>query len=194
MKTCRAAVAWALSFLLFPLPSAASDSVKQQVNQLGVGAKVKVKLAGGVRLRGSIEAIEAGGFLLRGKGPAAKPVSYDQLARIELAANTYNVSHGADVTQARRVIAALGAGKHIVMKVAGGREYHGNIQQIEVDHFMMLPDAQTTPLRVAYSDVTAAGPNLSKGAKIAIVVVIGLAIAVAVIAEVAIHGKKINGI
>lgn len=170
------------------------DSVEQQVRLLGVGAKVKVKLAGGVKLRGSIEAIETGRFLLRtGKESAATPISYDHLAKVELATSTYDASRHADVIEARRVITALGAGRHIVLKTTKNQEYHGNIQSIEADHFTMLPDAQTSPIWIAYSEVAAAGPNLSKGAKIAIVVVVAVAITVAVIAVIAVHGNKING-
>jgi len=207
MRRLRESVAWGLVLLMFSVPLCASDaplgaetlspanSVKQQVSLFGVGAKVKVKLAGGARLRGSIEAIEAGRFWLRmGKESAAKPISYEELAQVKLARITYNGSRGADSIEARRVITALGAGKHVVVRTAEKQEYHGNIQSIEPDHFMMLPDTQTAPVRIAYSEVTAAGPNLSKGAKITIIALIGVAVTVAVIAIIAVHGKKLNGI
>jgi len=169
--------------------------VEQQVRLLGVGAKVKVKLAGGVKLRGSIEAIESDRFLLRtGKVSAVTRISYDHLAQVEPATSTYSASHHANVIEARQVITALNAGRHIVLKTTENQEYHGNIQSIKPDHFTMLPDAQTAPIRIAYREVAAAGPNLSKGAKIAIIVVVTVVITVALITVIAVHGKKLNGI
>jgi ribosome maturation factor RimP len=173
----------------------AASSVKLEVEQLGVGAKVNVKLAGGVRWRGAIQSIDERGFLLStGSASAAKAISYEQLAQVKLAKITYHTSGPTDAIEVRRVVTYFGAGKHIQVRTTGRQEYHGNIQSIEPDHFTMLPDSQTTPVRIAYSEVAAVGPNLSKGAKIAIVVVAGLVAAAAIVALVALHEFHSKGL
>src|ERR1700730_13340149 len=98
MCNFRILTTWGLVILIYSLPLSDSEtslmtatpfeynSVKQQVSRFGVGATVKVKLAGGAIVRGSIEAIEEGGFLLNtGKASAARMISYDQLAQVKLA-------------------------------------------------------------------------------------------------------------
>jgi ribosome maturation factor RimP len=205
MSNFRTLTAWAMLALIYSLPFSDSEtllkaatpfesnSVKQEVSQFGVGAAVKVKLAGGARFRGSIQAIEDGGFLLNtGSASPAKMISYDQLAQVKLAKLTYTASGHADVIEVRRVITALGAGKHIVVKTTGREEYHGNVQSIEQDHFTMLPDLRSTPVRIAYSEVVATGPNLSTASKIAIVV-IAVVVVVVVVVAVALHkGPKVG--
>jgi hypothetical protein len=75
-------------------------------------------------------------------------------------------------------VAGLGVGHHIVVKTTEGREYHGNIQMIGEDHFVMVPDHQTASVQIAYTQVHYVEQNLSKGAKIAIVVAVVLAVVV----------------
>jgi small nuclear ribonucleoprotein (snRNP)-like protein len=45
----------------------------------------------------------------------------------------------------------LAVGKHIMVKTTAGKEYHGNIQALDADHFTMLPDYTTAPVQVAYT-------------------------------------------
>jgi ribosome maturation factor RimP len=207
MREFRTLTAWGVVFLMSALapgeaqtslpvaPPPVTTSVKQQLTQLGVGAKVNVKLAGGVRLSGAIQSIDERGFSLHtGNASATKTIAYDQLAQVKLAKITYHTSGPTDAIEVRRVVTYFGAGKHIQVRTTGRQEYHGNIQSIEQDHFTMLPDFQTTPVRIAYSEVVAMGPNLSKGAKIAIVVVVGLVAAAAIVALVALHDFHTKGI
>lgn len=157
---------------------------KRQVDQFGVGAKVKIQLADGKKLKGSISAIEDEAFLLASKADGSpQRVAYDQVARLKLAKLTYKAVGQPDPAEARRVVLGLGVGKHIMVKTAAGKEYHGNIQAVDADFFTILPDQQMAPVQLAYADVLQLGPNLSRGAKIAILVLVVLAVTAVVVGE-----------
>jgi ribosome maturation factor RimP len=152
---------------------------KQQVDRWGVGAEVKVKLAGGKNLRGAISGIEDESFLLvKGQKASPKRVGYAEVAELKLAKNLYRATGQPDPLAALRVVEALGVGRHAVVKTTAGQEYHGNIQAIDRDQFTLLPDHQSQPVQIAYSDVQQVGPNLSRNALIAILVGVGAALAV----------------
>jgi len=158
-----------------------SDQVKQQIDQFGVGANLKVQLADGKKLLGSIEAIEDGSFLIAsGHEGTQRRVAYDEVAQLKLAKLMYKAAGQPNPAEARRVVLGLGVGKHIMVKTAAGKEYHGNIQAIDQDYFTMLRDHQAAPVQIAYNDVRQMGPNLSTGAKIGIIAgVAGLVIFIA---------------
>jgi ribosome maturation factor RimP len=152
-------------------------AVKQQVDLFGVGAKVKVRLVDGQKLAGTIRGIENTSFLLTSSKASSTPVAYEQVAQMKFARSTYNSkSHSVDAEEVRRVAVGLGLGRHIMVKTAGGKEYHGNIRAIGSESFTVLPDHQTTPLQVAYNETARLGPNLSTTAK----VLIGIGIAIGV--------------
>jgi ribosome maturation factor RimP len=154
---------------------------KQQVDQYGVGAKVKIQLADGKKLKGSISAIEDEGFLLASKADGSpRRVAYGQVAQLKLAKLTYKAAGQLDPAEARRVVLGLGLGKHIMVRTAAGKEYHGLIVAIEEGGFAVMPDRESAPVQIAYGDVLQLGPNLSTRAKIAIV--LGTAGAVLVVA------------
>ena len=164
-----------------PLPN--PSLTRQQVEQLGVGAKVKVELASGQKLNGSIQSVEEDGFLLA-SSPAGPPtrVAFDQVSELKLAKITYNAKGNPDPAEARRVAAGLGVGHHVVVKTMEGREYHGNIVSLGAESFTMLPDHQAAPVQIAYCQTQQLGPNMSTGTKIAIIVLVGVAITVTIIA------------
>ena len=178
----------------YPQPATASNlsSVKQQVEQIGVGAEVKLKLAGGEKVRGNIQAIDDQGFVLdSGQQASHRRINYGQVARVTLASLVYRASGVPDPIAASRVVAGLGAGHHIVVKTTEGKEYHGNIQVIDEDHFVIVPDHQTASVQIAYTQVHYVEQNLSKGAKIAIVVAIVVVVAVVVTVVVVKVGCKV---
>jgi ribosome maturation factor RimP len=167
----------------YPQPATPSNlsSVKQQVEQIGVGAQVKLKLAGGAKVRGNIQAMDDQGFVLEsGQQASHRRINYDQVARVTLASLVYRATGVPDPIAASRVVAGLGAGHHIVVKTTEDKEYHGNIQLIGEDHFVIVPDHQTASVQIAYTQVHYVEQNPSKGAKIAIVVAIVVAVAVVV--------------
>ncbi len=164
---------------------------RQQVDQFGVGAKVKVRLRDGRKLRGSIQAIQDETFLLASaRGVSPQPVSYDQVRQLQLAKLTYRARGQQDPAEARRVAAGLGVGHHIVVKTAAGEEYHGNIQALASDHFVVLPDRATAPVIIAYADVVQLGPNLSTITWVAIGVGVGVAVLVLVMVAVYVWGPS----
>ena len=177
----------------YPRPATPSSlsSIKQQVQQIGVGAEVKLKLAGGEKVRGNIQAIDDQGFVLDGgKQAAHRRIDYDNVARVTLASLVYRATGVPDPIAAGRVVMGLGAGHHIVVKTTAGKEYHGNIQVIGEAYFVIVPDHQTGSVQIAYTQVRYVEQNLSKGAKIAIVVGVILVVAVVVTAVVVKVGCK----
>ena len=164
---------------------------KQQVDRWGVGAEVKVMLAGGKNLRGAISGIEDDSFLLvKGQKASPKRVGYAEVAELKLAKNLYRATGQPDPLAALRAVEALGVGRHAVVKTAAGQEYHGNVQAIDRDQFMLLPDHQSQPVQIAYNDVLQVGPNLSKGAKIGIIVGVAVAVVLVVVLLRGLYGAE----
>jgi hypothetical protein len=156
---------------------------RQRVDQFGVGAKVKAELTNGQKVKGPIQSIEEGGFVLASaKSGSPTRVAYGDVAKLNLAKNTYKATGQPDSIVVRQVVAELGVGHHIMVKTSEAKEYHGNIMAIAADSFTVLPDHTVAPVQVAYNNVQQMGPNMSKGTTIAIVVLIGVAVVVTVIA------------
>jgi small nuclear ribonucleoprotein (snRNP)-like protein len=148
---------------------------RQRVDQFGVGAKVKVELVGGRKLKGSIRAIENGAFAV-----GAKRVAYGDVAQLKLAKITYNAKGQPDAVEAKRVATGLGVGRHIVVKTTEGMEYHGNIVAIGAESFTVLPDHTAAPVQIAYNNVQQMGPNMSTGKKVVIAVLVVIALVVVI--------------
>ena len=189
MRYWREALASGLVFCLFQLSMAQSllatvtpdaVSVKRDIDQYGVGAKLELLLAGGEKLRGTVHEIDHDGFLFLSKrGQPAARIAYDQVSGMTLTKRRYRASGHPDSMEARRVVLALGVGKHVVVNSMGGREVHGLIQAIEPGYFSVLPDRATAPVQIAYNDVRHVEKNLSLGATIVLLVLIAAAVVVA---------------
>ena len=187
-NTVMVLVVCLLHLLLVDVGLAANETVStnpglagRQVGQFGVGAKIKVELASGRKFKGSIQSVDEGGFLLAlAKARAPTRIAYGDVAQVRLANNTYNAKGRPDAVEAKRVAAGLRVGHHIIVKTAQGNEYHGKIVAIAADSFSMLPDHTTAPVQIGYNNVRQMGPNLSKGEKITLIVVVAVAIVVTV--------------
>ena len=156
---------------------------RQRADQFGVGVKVKVQLTNGKKFKGLIQSIEDGGFLLaESKAGSPTRVPYGEITQLNLAKNTYKATGQADSVAVRRVVAELGVGHHIMVKTSEAKEYHGNIVAIAANGFTMLPDHTAAPVQVAYNNVQQMGPNMSKGSKIALIVLAGVGVAVIIFA------------
>src|SRR2546425_7631816 len=163
MRYWREALAVGLVFCLFQLSLAQSllatvtpdpVSIKRDIDQYGVGAKLELLLAGGEKLRGTVNAIDNDGFLFLSKrGQPDARIAYHQVTGMKLTKRRYRASGQPDSMEARRVVLALGVGKHVVVNSTAGREVHGLIQAIEPGYFSVIPDRETTPVQIAYSDV-----------------------------------------
>jgi len=64
----------------------------------------------------------------------------------------------------------LSVGKRIMVKAFAGKSRRDLIEAIERGTFTVTPDKRTTPVQVPYSEVKQPGPNLSRNAKIGIIV------------------------
>lgn len=149
------------------------DQVKQQIDQFGVGANLKVQLADGKKLKGSVVSLGEEGFELRAKSDdSPRHIAYNNVNEVKLAKLKYRAKGAPDPVEARRVVLGLGVGKHIMVKTAETKEYHGNILAVERDYFTMLPDHQAAPVQIAYNKVTQVGANMSRGEKIATVAIV----------------------
>ena len=156
---------------------------RQRVDQFGVGARVKVELTNGKKFKGSIRSIEDEGFLLAAaKAGSATRVPYGDVAQLNLVKNTYKATGQPNSVEVRRVVAELGVGHHIMVKTSEAKEYHGNIVAIAAEGFTVLPGHTSAPVQVAYNNVQQMGPNMSKGSKITLIVLAGVAVAVVVVA------------
>jgi hypothetical protein len=188
MKYWKQALATGLVFCLFQLSLAQSltaaitdpAAIKRQIDDFGVGAKLELALADGSKLRGSVDAIESDSFqfLSKQRRPATR-INYDQVTGMMLTRHRYRASGHPDPAEARRVVLALGVGKHVVVNATGGREVHGLIQSIEPGSFSVIPDKQIAPVSFAYDDVQHVEKNLSLGATIVLIVLIAAAVLVA---------------
>ena len=155
-----------------------SDLLKQKVELFGVGANVKVKLTDGRKMKGPISSIIDDGFTLAPEpGGLTRPINYDEVSELKLATRKYEASGTPDASEARRVIAALGIGNHVMVRTAS-MKIHGQIKSIERDHFVILPDDQNNPVQIAYQDVQQVGKNLGILSMIGLVVVIIVVIVV----------------
>ena len=178
MQLSLADVAWSADTTV-PNPSL----TRQRVDQFGVGARVKVELTNGQKFKGPIQSIENAGFLLAAaKDGSPTRVPYGDVAKLNLTKNTYNAKGQPDSVEVRRVVAELGVGHHIMVKTSEAKEYHGNIVAIAAEGFTVLPDHTTAPVQVAYNNVQQMGPNMSKGTKIALIVLAGVVVAAAIFA------------
>ncbi len=160
---------------------------QRQVELLGVGAAVTVRLANGQRLDGSITSIDAGSFDLALRRGEVRRITYGEVAELRFVSATYKASGPPNVTEVRRVAAGLGAGRHVAVKVTSGQTFRGHIQAVHEEHLVLLRDRATMPLDIAYNEVQALGPNLSTAAKNAIWIGAGVT-ALIVILAVAISG------
>lgn len=87
--------------------------------------------------------------------------------------STYRSSGSQNPDDVRRVVAHLGVGQHVAVRVMSGT-LRGHIQRIDADHFQLLRDRNAGSVDIAYGDVLRIGPNHSKTFKIIVVVAVGV--------------------
>jgi hypothetical protein len=122
-----------------------------------------------------------GGFLLASNSAGSPTrVAYDEVSELKQTKVTHNSKDQPDAAKMTRVAERLGVGHHVVVKTAEAKEYHGNIMALGAESFAILPDHQAAAVQIAYGQTQQMGPNMSKGEKIAIVVLAGVAIAVTI--------------
>ncbi len=189
MKFVKEFLAGTLVFCLFQLSLAQSlqaaigldpASAKRQVDEFGAGARVGLVLVGGEKLKGALQEITDEGFqfVTRASGPP-RTIGYDEVTGVQLLKRRYRAHGQPDSAEARRVVLALGLRKHVVVNTTAGLEFHGNIVAIAPSYFSVLPDQQPAAVQIAYGDIQHVEKNLSLGATIVLLVLIGAAVLVA---------------
>jgi len=169
---------WAASLTAAPI-----ERTRGAVTLLGEGAKIKVKLTDGEKLKGAIHGLGEEGFLLNVEGQGdPKKITYNEVAELKPAKRSYKASGQPDPIQARGSVVGLGVGKHIKVKFDGDRVLHGNITAIGENQFTMLPDQQQQPIEIAYNNVNLVHKNLSTGSTVVLLLVVAGAIAIAAVA------------
>lgn len=160
------------------------EAVKEQLNQYGVGANLKLKLIDGKKVKGSLVSLGNESFELQAEqGQQPRLIAYNNVGELRPTELVYRAKGAPDAVEARRVVLGLGVGHHIQVKTTTAEKMiHGNIQSIAADSFTMLPDRTTSPVEISFSQVGYIEQNLSKGAKIAIAIVIIAAVTVGIIA------------
>ena len=186
MKTIRGMIAlWTagclLQFTLLadiggPSFNTTSPAASQQLAQYGAGADLRVALADGSKLRGRLTAWDDRGFVLSAKQGDRRNIAYGTVAKLQLAQNAYRGGKP-DATEVRRVAMALGVGQHVVAKIPGQKSLHGNIVAIAANYFTVRLDHDAGVVSAPYDQVVHLEKNLSRGAKIALIVVAGVVIA-----------------
>jgi ribosome maturation factor RimP len=155
-----------------------SGLLKQKVELLGIGANLRVKLADGQKMKGQVSSLDDTGFTLEPQsGGLSRQVDYGEITELALLTRNYRASGAPDASEARRVIVALGVGQHVMVRTTE-MKIHGQIMTVERDHFVILPDDQANPVRIAYQNVEQAGKNLGILSTIGLVVVVIAVIAI----------------
>jgi len=172
-----AALATALCLFQFSLPAredvADPAFVKHWAQEFGVGADVRLSLADGNKLRGRVEAIHDEVFVLRPKSESPpRELRYDEVTQLRLARSSFRANGNPDPEEARRVALALDVGKHVMTKVAGGRTFRGHIESIQADYLVLRLDHSAGAVQIPYQEVRHLEQNLSRGAKIGIIVAV----------------------
>ena len=181
----RASISTGVVFCLFVVQSLSTaapfgpETVREQVEQLGPGARVKVKLTSNQKLSGVIGAFRDEGFTLEtGNGGASHQIAYADVRQLKLGSRRFTAHQTAEPEAARRVVVMLGVGQHIMVNPKGAPAIHGNIQAIDADQFTVIPDHSTAPVTIAYNDIRHVEKNLTFGGTIVLVVLIVAAVVV----------------
>jgi hypothetical protein len=144
-------------------------AIQRQVEALGSGAEVKLRMADGRKERGRIGRMDADGFDFQtGKGSPEKRYDYAKVAGVELARRVYRSTGGRDLAAAHRVAMALGPGHHVLAQVRGGKTYRGHIDSIGQTEFTLRLDHSARSMNIPFMEIEHLEQNLSLKAKIGI--------------------------
>lgn len=195
MMNLRNSLIWTLlvSVSLFPISDCAlwakaaaaapTNETRNSVWLLGEGAEVKVKLTDGKELKGGIKSYGDSDLVLDVKGEeGTKTVNYSDIAELKAAKKSYKTSGAPDAVKARTAVVGLGVGQHVMVKFDGDRILRGHIKEIGPDRFTIMPDAQQTPVEVAYNSMQVVHENPGAGTTLVLVLLVVGAVAIAAVA------------
>jgi ribosome maturation factor RimP len=133
-------------------------AIKQKVEMFGVGAVVDIYPEGGERFRGTIQSIGKEDFVVAPRGSApARHIAFDRVQRLSLTNLSYKAVGQPDPAAARRAVAGWGVGSKIRVTRADGSKLKGRIQTLDMQQFALLPDSQSEPVQIPFTDVQQVG-------------------------------------
>jgi ribosome maturation factor RimP len=170
----RKITAQILTFAVFHVSMVAAAAptptdLQQRVALFGVGTELDLKLTGGEKVRGAVESIGDDSFTVTSRADGAqRQIAFQDLQSVRYPKRGYKAEGAPDPAAARRMVVQLGVGEHIMVQVSPEKKVRGHITKIQEDHFVILPDGETSPLEVPYSSIWKVNKNLSFGATLAI--------------------------
>ena len=181
----------ALFLLLINTPSVPAQSnttLQQGAENAGVGAYLEIKLKGGSRLEGRIEALEPTQVMLTvSNSSSPQPIRYDQIAQLKsLHRKLYRAKGKPDIFLVRQAVETLGVGEHVMVRTAGDVIRRGNIKAIDAAQFTIRLDTNGEPATIQFSEVF----EIHENPHILIIPVIIIGVVVGVIALVVALTRK----
>jgi len=119
---------------------------------------VEVDPPGGEAVRGTIKSITDQDFVLSPGGSVGdRHFAYDQAQGLSLEKLSYKAAGQPDPVQARRVVAGFGGGKAVRITLVDEKKLKGKIPTLDMERFSLLPNSQSDPVKIAYTDVQQVG-------------------------------------
>lgn len=131
------------------------NEIQQQVQNVGVGAYLEIKLKDGSKLEGRVEALEPTQITLTAHNNSApRHIRYDEMAEIKnVHRKLYRAKGQPDVFLVRQAVETLGVGEHVMVRTAGNVIRRGNIKAIDGEHFTIRLDTNGEPATIQFREV-----------------------------------------
>lgn len=131
-----------------------TEKVRERVTRAGAGQYVAIQKTDGTESAGKILDLAREDFRLLqldGSGPTSIP--YGTVVKVKVVkVRAYKTDGQPQPLHVRQAVDGLGVGAH-VKAVVPNAEYHGHIQSIGEEAFVVLPDHTSTPVTLPYREV-----------------------------------------
>jgi small nuclear ribonucleoprotein (snRNP)-like protein len=153
-----------------------AEGFRQKVEQLGVGAEVRVTLNDKQQtLRGTIESFDDSSFGLRARGAGEKQtVRYVNVTLLEFTKTAYRAkgSNSSEPVTARRVAVELGIGSRVQVQTQDGKTFVGMVAKLDEEQLYLNLSA-SGPMNVSYATIRELKPKgLSAAKKVGIAAIV----------------------
>jgi hypothetical protein len=127
--------------------------VKEQVEGLGVGAEVTVKLNDGREQRGRVHDIAEESFQLA-QDSQTFPLRYVDVTDLHLVNPKYKAKGQVDPIRIRQVVFDLGLGQRAKLKLISGQKIIGDIRSIDKEAFTIYDSGTNKRASVSFNEVS----------------------------------------
>ena len=145
-----------------------AEGLRQKVEQLGVGAEVRVILNDRQQtLRGTIESFDDSSFGLRARGAREQQtVRYVNVTLLEFTKTAYLAegSNSSEPVTARRVAVEIGIGRRVQVQTQDGKTFVGTIAKLDEEQ-LYLNLSPSGPMNVSYATIRELKPKGFSAAK-----------------------------